>query len=159
MSLMASLLLCVFSFFTCSAEPTTFEEIEEIQHRCQEENGITNEMFLEMRKKEMILEDESNESQKCFIDCMLVGLGMIKSGEVDVTTIMNIAQPLLDSLEGQGKEINEEYIKTEIKNCSIQSTEQHCTDGYVTWKCLHDIMVNMMHPVPENKAASYEEGI
>ncbi|KAJ9583696.1 hypothetical protein L9F63_021957 [Diploptera punctata] len=112
---MLSLILLVCMAWMCSGDPSTVEEMEEIRKKCQEEHGITDEMFMELRKKEMILEDDADEPRKCIIECLLLGFGLIKEGEVDVTTVMNIAKPILENIEkDQGREIDEEGLKDDI---------------------------------------------
>jgi hypothetical protein len=45
----------------------------------------------------------------------------IQDGQFDVTAVMSIAKPMLDSVEERGQEVNEEGLKSDIKNCTIQS--------------------------------------
>jgi hypothetical protein len=45
----------------------------------------------------------------------------IQDGQFDVTTVMSIAKPMLDSVEERGREVNEEGLKSDIKNCTVQS--------------------------------------
>ena len=45
----------------------------------------------------------------------------IQDGQFDVTTVMNVAKPLLESVEERGREVNEEGLKSDIKNCTIRS--------------------------------------
>jgi hypothetical protein len=45
----------------------------------------------------------------------------IQNGQFDVTTVLSIAKPMLDSVEERGQEVNEEGLKSDIKNCTAQS--------------------------------------
>ncbi|XP_023719059.1 general odorant-binding protein 56a-like [Cryptotermes secundus] len=141
----------VIAFKICIASSDEMQEIVDAQTKCQKEHGITDETFIEIRNREMILEDESDESMKCLIQCMLVGLGMLKDGQLDVNAVMNIAKPLLDNIEQQGREVDEESLRSDIANCTDTSQKGECTGGYEMWKCLHGIMSNVMLSAPEPK--------
>ncbi|PNF21837.1 hypothetical protein B7P43_G05962 [Cryptotermes secundus] len=90
------------------------QEIVDAQTKCQKEHGITDETFIEIRNREMILEDESDESMK------------LKDGQLDVNAVMNIAKPLLDNIEQQGREVDEESLRSDIANCT--DTSKWCAD-------------------------------
>nr|AMA98149.1 chemosensory protein [Blattella germanica] len=99
-----------------------------------------------MRNTEMILEDESDIKKKCTVECLLLGYGMIKDGQLDVTSVLDFAKPMLEHIQQEGGEIDEENLKENISKCSdtVSGEEENCTSSYETWVCLHDVMTKLM---------------
>jgi hypothetical protein len=50
-----------------------------------------------------------------------LSLPQLKDGQLDVNTVMNIAKPLLDNIEQQGREVDEASLKSDIANCTDTS--------------------------------------
>jgi hypothetical protein len=50
-----------------------------------------------------------------------VSLPQLKEGQLDVDTVMNIAKPILDNIKQQGREVDEEGLKSDIANCTDTS--------------------------------------
>jgi hypothetical protein len=50
-----------------------------------------------------------------------VSLPQLKDGQLDVNTVMNLAKPLLDNIEQQGREVDEGSLRSDIANCTDTS--------------------------------------
>jgi hypothetical protein len=50
-----------------------------------------------------------------------VPLPQLKDGQLDVSAVMNIAKPILDNIEQQGREVDEGSLKSDIANCTDTS--------------------------------------
>lgn len=58
-----------------------------------------------------------------------VCLPQLKDGQLDVNAVMNIAKPLLDNIEQQGREVDEESLRSDIANCT--DTSEWCADHLI----------------------------
>jgi hypothetical protein len=50
-----------------------------------------------------------------------VSLPQLKDGELDVNAVMNVAKPILDTIEEQGREVDETVLRNDIANCTVTS--------------------------------------
>jgi hypothetical protein len=50
-----------------------------------------------------------------------VSSAQLKDGQLDVNAVMNIAKPILDNIEEQGREVDQAVLRSDIANCTITS--------------------------------------
>nr|AMA98150.1 chemosensory protein [Blattella germanica] len=114
---------------------------EEIGISCQQKYKLSGEDIVEMRENRMILKDETNVNQRCFIECLMVESNMFVNGELNQEEVKKGEKELKEFYKSHGKELNLEKFDTSIQECSSKDDEGQCMKSYQMWKCLVSAMV------------------
>jgi hypothetical protein len=50
-----------------------------------------------------------------------MSLPQLKDGQLDVNAVMNIAKPILENIEKEGRNVDEAVLRSDIANCTVTS--------------------------------------
>ncbi|XP_069694878.1 general odorant-binding protein 56d-like [Periplaneta americana] len=156
------LFVTVVSLLTCYslAEVDEVEDEDEISkadiEECQKETGISSEEAQKLSTSKLI-QDESNESHRCFIVCIIQKYGLMSNEKLDEELIIKITKTSYEQENKKFGEKKEKFFRKDIKDCNKlgDATEGKCMGGYSAWKCLFMVSIKMAFAnIPDNTEPS-----
>ncbi|KDR15045.1 hypothetical protein L798_10948 [Zootermopsis nevadensis] len=138
MLVLALSLLCHLS----DAVPTDDGFPSEDITSCKISSGVTDDEAKALQESKTV-QDESNDSHKCFVACLITQYGLMKDDKMDVeflVAVMKTARPENVTTFDDQKEA--EYRKN-VNDCNKETGEGKCGSGYNVWKCFSEMSVRM----------------
>ncbi|XP_069694891.1 uncharacterized protein [Periplaneta americana] len=109
------LLIIIFSVTCFSSTILAFHALpEKYIPVCKEATGISDQDAEEMQRSK-IAKDEENESQRCFVACLLSKAGVMKHGDLKVDYVVQVAKK---AFEEDGRSFDEGTYKKGVTECN-----------------------------------------
>ncbi|XP_069696716.1 uncharacterized protein [Periplaneta americana] len=106
-----------------------------INEKCRQQSGISRDTLKDLENERMLLGDESDEGGRCYIECMMKEMKIIKSGELNEEQLIKAIE---FDLQQRGRVMNSEKIKAFLSDCRSKGKDSSgkCMKSYKTWKCI-----------------------
>ncbi|PNF21836.1 hypothetical protein B7P43_G05963 [Cryptotermes secundus] len=143
MELKVVLLLITALYCHTDAAPTYEDMTKDAVSSCQKSSGISDAEAQELEKTKIVM-DESKDSQKCFVACLISKQNIMTGGKLNVdflVMVMKISRP------ENGKKFDEQEevkYRKEVGDCNERSGGSKCAAPYNKWKCFVQVSLLMM---------------
>lgn len=143
MELSAVFLLITALYYQADAAPTYEDMTKDAVSSCQMSSGVTDAEAQALDKIKMAM-DESKDSQKCFVSCLIAKQNIMTDGKLNVdflVMVMKISRP------ESGKKFDEQTeakYRKDISDCNERGGEGKCGAPYNKWKCFVQMSLMMM---------------
>ncbi|XP_069694852.1 uncharacterized protein [Periplaneta americana] len=149
------IVLLLAAVLATDCAPERGEAYEFTKRTCQQENGLPDDV-VDYIQRYMTVKNTTDESEKCFVVCLLVAEGVVKNGELVVDKLVNDTK---EDFNKAGLKLKEEEFRSRLEDCTMRRSllpslllrktslfalaaspdesdgTTNCTNSYDSWSC------------------------